>query len=522
VSFDLWPDTTELGADERCEAGSLPLPDGSPGVLFSSYHPDVVARHFRWMADHGIDGAMLRRFSSQLASPAEQAFGDTVLVNVRAGAEAHGRSWSLMYDITGTPSDDVVQRIEADWMRLVDEVGVLESDHYQAHAGRPVVGLWGFGFVDREGTAAQAQELIDFFHDPPEARYRATVVGGVPAGWRTLTGDGRPDAEWADVYAAYDVLSPWLVGRFDDSAGADAFAATTLADDLDATEARGQDYLPVVFPGFSAANLTSAGPINSIPRQGGRFLWAQVYNALDAGATMLFGATFDDLNEATALLPAAPSAQEAPAGGVFLTLDADGEILPPDWYLQLAGAGAEMLRGEAPLTSQMPSPPEVKEDPEDPPPGPWDEYDDFEENDITWLHTDVSGWDVTSSVTAAHINYDELCIFHTMAGLWPEVLGIFSEDPDAPMEGNLWIIARVDGVWYAATFDYLRPGGECKYDGYGPDDEGPGPATFGAVPLSTWVPQTGEPVWMFVSTVARHKPLGPLSERSDYVQLLWP
>jgi hypothetical protein len=154
--------------------------------------------------------------------------------------------------------------------------------------------------------------------------------------------------------------------------------------------------------------------------------------------------------------------------------------------------------------------------------GPFSEYDDFDENNIIWLHTDVSGWDVTSTVTASHINYTELCVFHTMAGQWPEVLGIFPEEPEAPMEGNIWVIARVDGLWYAATFDYLRPGDECKYEDFSPAGEGPGPSTFGAVPLSTWLPQTGEPVWMFMSTVARHKPLGPVHERSDYVLLIWP
>jgi hypothetical protein len=149
-------------------------------------------------------------------------------------------------------------------------------------------------------------------------------------------------------------------------------------------------------------------------------------------------------------------------------------------------------------------------------------YDDFREDQIRWLHTDVSGWDVTSTVTGAHINYNELCVFHTMAGKWPKVYGIFPEEPEAPMEGNLWIIARVEGHWYAATFDYLRPGGECKYDGYAPGDEGPGPSTFDADPLASWVPRSGEPVYMFVSTVARHEPLGPLNERSNYVRLTWP
>jgi hypothetical protein len=152
----------------------------------------------------------------------------------------------------------------------------------------------------------------------------------------------------------------------------------------------------------------------------------------------------------------------------------------------------------------------------------WANFDDFDENNIVWLHTDVSGWDVTSTVTNAHVNYTELCVFHTMAGQWPEVLGIFPEDPYAPMEGNIWIIARIEGLWYAATFDYLRPGDQCKYDGYSQTDESPGLSTFGAVPLSTWSPRPGEPVYLLMSTVARHEPLGPANERSEFVQVIWP
>jgi hypothetical protein len=109
-----------------------------------------------------------------------------------------------------------------------------------------------------------------------------------------------------------------------------------------------------------------------------------------------------------------------------------------------------------------------------------------------------------------------------MAGKWPKVYGIFPEEPEAPMEGNIWVIARVEGLWYAATFDYLRPGGVCKYEDFSPSGEGPGPSTFSAEPLASWVPRSGEPVYMFVSTVARHEPLGPLNERSDYVRLIWP
>jgi hypothetical protein len=43
-----------------------------------------------------------------------------------------------------------------------------------------------------------------------------------------------------------------------------------------------------------------------------------------------------------------------PDQGSFLSLDADGQPLPADWYLRLAGAAARVLRGEIALTPNIP------------------------------------------------------------------------------------------------------------------------------------------------------------------------
>ena len=69
---------------------------------------------------------------------------------------------------------------------------------------------------------------------------------------------------------------------------------------------------------------------------------------------MIFGAMFDEVDEGTALFHAAAHASDTPSVGTFLTLDADGETLPTDWYLQLTGAASEMLRGERPLDAEIP------------------------------------------------------------------------------------------------------------------------------------------------------------------------
>lgn len=98
-----------------------------------------------------------------------------------------------------------------------------------------------------------------------------------------------------------------------------------------------------------------AHPLNAIPRRCGRFFWAQAYGAVAAGASMLYGAMFDEVDEGTALFKTIPQAARAPTG--FLTLDADGCALPDDWYLRLSGAVAAMPRGAAALSPALPFPP---------------------------------------------------------------------------------------------------------------------------------------------------------------------
>jgi hypothetical protein len=222
---------------------------------------------------------------------------------------------------------------------------VTESPRYLRHRGRPLVSVWGIGFPDRPASAAQAAALIDWFHNNPNPKYRATVKAGVPTDWRTQTG-------WTSVYHQYDVISPWTVGRFTNVAGADNYKATLVADLADA-RANGVDFMPVVFPGFSWFELNN-GPKNQIPRQGGQLYWRQIYNAISAGSTMIYGAMFDEVDEGTAMFAVSPTQATQPAQAYFLPLDADGYKLPSDWYLRLGGYVGRTLHGEMPLQSTMP------------------------------------------------------------------------------------------------------------------------------------------------------------------------
>jgi hypothetical protein len=350
ATFDLWPDISELDSDELFPTG-LTMPNGAaPAGLFSAYNAKTVARHFKWMKDAGIDGVFVQRFLADVKSSTTRKIRDQVLNNARAGAEANGRVFAVMYDISGASEASLVADLEAEWQHLTVDLKVTESPRYLRHQGKPVLAIWGLGFSDRPGTAANAKKLLDDLRGGPAP---VTVLGGVPTGWRTLDDDSKTDAAWGPVYRAFDVLSPWSVGRYVNDSGADAYSKQHIVPDLAELTPLGVDYMPVVFPGFSWHNL-NGGQLNQIPRRGGAFYWRQVYNAVQAGSTMLYGAMFDEVDEGTAFFKVAANHDAVPTQGTFLAWDADGTQLPSDWYLRLGGAATRTLRGDVPPSATLP------------------------------------------------------------------------------------------------------------------------------------------------------------------------
>jgi hypothetical protein len=349
--FDFWPDTSELAADELFST-SMTYSNGSPAQLYSAYKQKTVVRHFKWMQDNNLDGVFFQRFLSDLPGGNLSALRNQVAVNVRVGAETYGRVFAIMYDISGYSTNTLVSKLTNDWLYLVNTQRVTNSPAYLRHRGKPVVAIWGFGFSGRPDTPDQAQAAINWFKAAG-----CTVMGGLPTYWRTLTGDTQTNAAWSSAFRSFDVISPWSVGRYGDSSGADNFRANQIVPDLADCNSHGIDYLPVIFPGFSWTNLNH-GPYNQIPRNGGNFYWRQAYNALRSGCTMIYGAMFDEVDEGTAMYKLAPTAAQLPAQGTFVPLNIDGYNLASDWYLRLADQGGRMLRGEIPLQLQIPiSPP---------------------------------------------------------------------------------------------------------------------------------------------------------------------
>lgn len=345
-AFDLWPDVSELGADERYVT-PFKFADGRPAELYSAFNRATVLRHFKWMQDYGIDGVFVQRFIGEVQGPLGLRQFNTVLDHCREGANQNGRTYAVMYDLSGLGANQIHKVID-DWKLLIDHMTITSDKAYLHHNGHPVVALWGFGFNDgRKYTLAEGLELVRFLKEDPTYGGN-TIMLGVPTYWRTLDHDAVKDPALLELTAKADIVSPWTVGRYRDIPQVQAYATKTLAPDLAWCKEHQKDYLPVVFPGFSWHNMNPKSPSNNIPRQGGRFLWSQYVAARKAGASMVYQAMFDEVDEGTAIYKVT---NDPPVGeSTFVTY----EGLPSDHYLKLVGAAAKMIAGKTPVSEQMP------------------------------------------------------------------------------------------------------------------------------------------------------------------------
>lgn len=350
--IDMWPDVSDLGPDERVPT-AFHHADGSVADVFSPENPKTVDRHFAWMKEYGIDGAFLQRFATDLgyAGPHMQK----VMANVRQAAAHNGRAWAVMYDLSGLRQGQMSTRVIDDWKSLVREQKILNDSSYLHHRGKPVVAVWGIGFNDhRQYTLQECLDVVRFLKHDPEFGNN-TVMIGVPYWWRELKRDTVNDPLLLQIVQEADIISPWSVGRLATPADAKARQTTVLEPDRAWLDAKGLDYLPVIFPGYSFHNATGGrATFDQIPRRGGAFFWAQAVAARKAGAKMAYVAMFDEMNEGTAIFKVT---NDPPIGvSPFLT---NGN-LPPDHYLWLTGQVGCLLRGQLRPTAELPVRPSSK------------------------------------------------------------------------------------------------------------------------------------------------------------------
>lgn len=156
-----------------------------------------------------------------------------VLRNVKAAAEATGRAFAVSYNVAGNNlNDDVLDDLKVDWMKLVDEELITQSSRYINQNGSPVLRIYGIGFKTvNVSNTTKVLELIDWFQNTAEEKYRVFLIGGVPSRWRDRSNDSREEFEWKEVYDSFDGLHPWHVGRWETINGFNNYYSNHIFED---------------------------------------------------------------------------------------------------------------------------------------------------------------------------------------------------------------------------------------------------------------------------------------------------
>lgn len=341
LNFEIWPDVREY--TKTYQTGFANLRNGQPAKLFSSFDQQTVETHFKWMEQNGIDVAAVQRFGVDFEDSKARDHINGVAYHVMQSAEKFNRKFYIMWDTSGWKNFHTA--LKDDWTNTVSHF--TNSSAYAKQNGKPVVCIWGFGFTDRPGSQAEALDVIKFLKD-----HGAYVIGGVPTEWHSSNADSKPG--FLDVYTAFNMLSPWFVGRFSGIQGALSYQKH-LSDDLAFCKSHNIDYQPVLFAGFAWTHQNKGSPRNQIPRLHGDFMWQQFVNLRKLGITSAYVAMFDEYDEGTAIAKAAETADMIPTDEYFLTLDADGVRVSSDFYLRLVHDGARMIKGEIPLQETHPT-----------------------------------------------------------------------------------------------------------------------------------------------------------------------
>ncbi|NHE58700.1 glycoside hydrolase family 71/99-like protein [Cyclobacterium plantarum] len=350
-TIDFWPEVKEYSQTYET---AFRHQDGSPAFVYSPYDEESVDLHFKWMKDYGIDGVHVQRFVVEIkeGNAKGKRHFNKVLSNALKAAKKYDRAISVMYDLSGSTPEDVAY-LKQDWEALQAEFNLFDNEEnptYVRHNGKPLVTIWGVGFNDnRKYTIEDVGRLVEQLKGPEN---KVSIMLGVPYYWRTLNRDTTPSTALHDLIKKVDVIMPWAVGRYNSESYANT-AGGVLSADMQWCKNNNVDYIPLAFPGFTWGNLRSDPDLyDQIPRNEGEFLWKQVAGAKQAGASSLYVAMFDEVDEGTAIFKCLKKGEVPLNGsGKFMGIE---ESLDSDYYLWLTGQATRWFHGEGGFGPQKP------------------------------------------------------------------------------------------------------------------------------------------------------------------------
>jgi len=129
--------------------------------------------------------------------------------------------------------------------------------------------------------------------------------------------------------------------------------------------------------------------------------------------------------------------------------------------------------------------------------------DTFDLNKVKWLHTNVSGWDITTTLT---VSVDDNFLHLDYQGVtW---------HPVANLSGNLWVFLKYQDKWYGATCEWLRHNQSVKQKKCVNGDH------IKQTPLQNWAPTRGETLYFMVSGLCRDSKRN-VQQRSNLYKVIW-
>jgi len=131
---------------------------------------------------------------------------------------------------------------------------------------------------------------------------------------------------------------------------------------------------------------------------------------------------------------------------------------------------------------------------------------------VTWDGLDISGWAVTTDLRASRSG-DKMMLSNSGTSSWKDV-GSRTKDGRVVV-GNAWVIAKINGEWRAATWEWLVVGQQQKAASAVAGDHIK-KSTWG----NDWRPSPGEELYFAVSGLCRDSARNN-HERSPFVRVTW-
>jgi len=128
---------------------------------------------------------------------------------------------------------------------------------------------------------------------------------------------------------------------------------------------------------------------------------------------------------------------------------------------------------------------------------------------VKWLHPDVSAWPVTSDLSVS-VGASRITLDYDKANVWPA-----REEAGATVNANPWVVAEINGKWYAGTWEWMRFGQTVKNRVINGGHVKRSPMD------GDWEPERGQRIGIFVSGLIRGRTRN-VSERTELFWVEWP